>query len=260
MCRLALYLGPPRPLAPLVFGGTHPLAEQAWAPRELLTGSVNADGWGVAWFTPQGPVRLAAAEPVWYDPDLPAALGAVESSAQLAVLRNATVGLFVDRAGLQPFVGGGWAFALNGYVQDFRPRFMRAFRAELPDALYGELRGCSDAETLFLLLRARLDAGAPAARALQDLAAWVVAEVRAVGAEAQLTMALVGPGEAHAVRTGTAERTNTLYAGRGCAVGPAGVVVASEPLTDEAVWEAVPEHHALEVRADGSVRVERLAR
>ena len=44
MCRLAAYLGAPLSPARLVFDGSHSLYEQSWAPRELLSGTLNADG------------------------------------------------------------------------------------------------------------------------------------------------------------------------------------------------------------------------
>ena len=46
-----------------MFGGDHPLFVQSWEARELLSGTVNADGWGISWWRDGEVARLARAEP-----------------------------------------------------------------------------------------------------------------------------------------------------------------------------------------------------
>ena len=50
MCRLLAYLGPPTTLEALLVDPPHGLAHQAWAPERQLSGTVNADGFGVGWY------------------------------------------------------------------------------------------------------------------------------------------------------------------------------------------------------------------
>ncbi|MEU0539380.1 class II glutamine amidotransferase [Nocardia sp. NPDC005978] len=53
MCRHLAYLGPPVPVADPIIRGPHSLRTQSWAPREMRGGgTINADGFGVAWWTP----------------------------------------------------------------------------------------------------------------------------------------------------------------------------------------------------------------
>jgi predicted glutamine amidotransferase len=104
MCRYVAYIGEATDPSPLVFGGDHSLYEQSWAPRELLSGSVNADGYGVVWYTDGEPRRLAEARPIWHDGELKQALASVRSTCVLGALRNATPGQPVDRAGLLPLL------------------------------------------------------------------------------------------------------------------------------------------------------------
>ncbi|MDT8368055.1 MAG: hypothetical protein RQ745_02520 [Longimicrobiales bacterium] len=262
MCRLAAWFGPPLPLDRLVFEGPRSLATQAWAPRELLSGSVNADGWGVAWWTGEAerPVRIARPEPIWYDPDLPTLLGSLASGSALAVLRNATPGLPVDRSGLLPLVRDRWSFALNGYLPAFRARHMRKLRELLPDALYARLEGVSDAETLFHLALARIASGASPRDALLSVCD-SVADRLGTGETAPLTIVLserVGLTVLHTTLNGA---VNSLYIKRRriALEGGAdaeGVLVASERFDDDG-WERVPEHSTLVVGADG-VRIDRL--
>ena len=70
MCRVAAYLGGPEiSLSSLVLAPEHSLEFQAHSPREMLSGTVNADGFGVGWYVPEGPgaaVGATAGEPALY--------------------------------------------------------------------------------------------------------------------------------------------------------------------------------------------------
>lgn len=255
MCRLTVYCGPPQPLHPLVFGGAHSLLRQSWEPRELLSGSVNVDGYGVAWHDGQNFVRVAQPVPIWHDEGLETLLSSVQASLGLAAVRNATPGIPVDRSGLLPLTHEAHAFVLNGFVENFRSRWMRRFRATLPDHLYGALRGSSDSETLFLMALARIEGGATPGEALADLTDFVCAEVHGEGLTAQLTMALADAKGVAVVRTGSEAKTNSLYFNDGSSLMGGGRLVASEPLDSEAGWEGVPPHHLLQMDPDGSFEV-----
>ncbi|MGD8320658.1 MAG: hypothetical protein PVJ02_09395, partial [Gemmatimonadota bacterium] len=186
MCRLVAYLGRPTPAAPLVFGGDHSLYHQSWEPRELLSGSRRADGYGVVWYQGDRPRRIAEARPIWHDEELEGTLDAVRSPCVLGALRVGAPGASGDRASVLPLVHGRWTFIFDGRVPDFRRRHMRALRTSLTDALYGELRGSSEAETLFLLVVAALQNGASPVQALCAAAGAVSSRVGRN--EAQLTM------------------------------------------------------------------------
>lgn len=254
MCRLLAYVGSPRPLAPLVFGGDHSLYEQSWRPRELLSGSVNADGYGVVWYSNGRPGRLAEARPIWFDEDLERTLDMIESGCVLAAVRNGTAGIPVDRSGLLPMVHEQWAFMLNGFVPDFRRSHMRALRSELPDDLYGTLAGSSDSETLFLLAVSLIREGASMIGGLIETASRVKARVGST--EAQLNMVMSDGDSIVAVRTGTALRTNSLYLNVRPPFADGGVVLASEAPETGTVWTPVDGHSSVEILADGTVTME----
>lgn len=254
MCRLLAYLGKPTRAAPLVFGGEHSLYEQSWRPRALLSGSVNADGYGVVWYAVGGPARIAEARPIWHDAELERTLSAIESSCVFAALRNSTPGIQIDRSGLLPLVFDRWSFTLNGFVPDFHASHMRALRGELPEELYAALRGSSDSETLFLLTVAELLEGATMVEALTSTVRRVVARVGK--REAQLNMVLTDGEHLAAVRTGTKLVTNSLYVAEHPPFAPGGVVLASEAPETGAVWGAVDGHSWIEIDAHGSVRSE----
>ena len=51
MCRHLAYLGPATPVAGVLRAGATSLLTQSYAPRDMRGGgTVNADGWGVAWW------------------------------------------------------------------------------------------------------------------------------------------------------------------------------------------------------------------
>jgi gamma-glutamyl hercynylcysteine S-oxide hydrolase len=256
MCRLTAYVGGPAAPSTLVFGGSHSLYRQSWAPQELLSGSVNADGWGVVWFPEaRGPVRLARAEPVWFDPDLESLLASVRAPVALAALRSATPGLPVDTSGVPPFVYDGWAFVLNGLVPRFRPDHMRALRASLGDHLYGALRGVSDAETLFLLALEAIRGGRDPLEALAEVTE-LVARRLGEGGYAPLTMVLAHRTGVWALNGGVgAGPRNSLYVAEASGLAPGGTLLASERLDEDADWRRIPADGGIAIPLGGPVTV-----
>ncbi len=252
MCRMVAYVGGAISPAHVVFGGTHSLYEQSWAPRELLSGSVNADGYGVVWYAGGRAARIAETRPIWHDSDLRSTLGAVESPCIVAALRNGTPDIPMDRSGSPPLLLGAFSFVLNGFVPDFCDRHMRTLRHHLPDELYAQLRGSSDSETLFLIAVAAISDGASMSEAL----ARTVQIVReSVGtSEAQLNMLMSDGHSLAAVRASTVLLTNSLYVAKRPPFAPDGVVLASEAPEEGAAWAPVDGHSWLEVTEDGDLR------
>ena len=246
MCRLTAYAGEPLSADSLVFGGTHSLLEQSYAPKELLQGHVNADGYGVVWYRDAWPVRVGSAHPIWQDEGLRSLLAGTSSSTILAAVRNATPGIPADGANL-PLIHGRWSFILNGFIENFREAHMRALRSHLPDDLYGHLAGSSDSETLFLLTVTAIQAGASPLDALRGVRDMVLEAVREEDHTAQLTMVLADGEGIVGLHTGTRPETNSLYLARGHPLAPGGTLLVSEALDDHASWERVPAHDELEI-------------
>ncbi len=249
MCRYVAYVGDEMPARGLVFGGDHSLETQSFAPKELLQGSVNADGYGVAWYHEGRPTRIREVRPIWQDPDLEGVLSYVRSPCMIAVVRNATLGIPVDRAGLAPLMSERWTFALNGFVQGFRRTAMRRLRASLSDELYARIEGTSDTETLFMLAVAELRQDASVGEALARVADRVLSFAREVGLEAHLNMILADGQAMAATRTSISDATNSLYVSSRGPLSQGGVLIASEPLDAEGGWQRVPPHHLVEASA-----------
>lgn len=253
MCRFTVYSGAPVSPDRLVYGGSHPLVEQAWAPRELLEGEVNADGYGVVWYPDEEPVRIARARPIWHDPDLEGLLASVRSGMAVASIRNATEGMPLGPAVVAPIVHGRWSFVLNGFVREFGPRFMRRFHAALSDELYGALRTTSDTEALFRLALEEARGGAAPGDALAAVVAFVRRVVGREDVTAHMNMVLTDGRTTAVTRTSTVEATNSLYMARSGPLPAGGTLVASEALDEASGWEEVAPHTLLVLDRDGGL-------
>lgn len=256
MGRLVCYLGAPASPAPLVFGGAHSLYRQSWAPREMLSGSINADGYGVVWYHQGTPRRMTGPGPIWQDRETEGVLESVSSPCVLAAVGSSSPDRDRRGIGSLPLVHEGWSFALDGFVPDFRRRHMRPLRERLRDDLYAALQGASEAETIFLLAVQEAEGAETSLSAALERVAGLVVERVGRKEEAQLNMILSDGARVGILRTATVLLTNSLYMARYQDVGPGGIVVASERLDPASAWEAVDGHHRVELGPDGVEEIE----
>ena len=234
MCRHLAYLGEPVPLAQLLFDAPHALARQSWAPLDMRGGgTINADGFGVAWYPGAGadPVRYRSAAPLWSDAALPALAAHTRSGAVLAAVRSATVGMPVIETAAAPFAEGPWLFSHNGVVRGW-PDSVAGLAARLPVRDLLTLDAPTDAALLWALVRDRLRAGIQAA----DAVAGTVAEVSAAAPGSRLNLLLTDGRQIVASTVGHALSVRA---------DATSVLVSSEPLDPGPAWEPVPDGHLL---------------
>ena len=252
MCRHIAYLGPPLPLAHLLFTPPHGLVHQSWAPRDMRGGgTINADGFGVGWYPDpaqpapdrSGPdrcdgvasadrtVRYRQAGPIWSDQSLPGLAAITLSGAALAAVRSATAGMPVTGTAVAPFGDDRWLFSHNGVVLGW-PGSVGELARALPVADLLTLDAATDSALLWALVRHRLRAGTPVEAALEETARDVLRA--APGSRLNLlltdghTMAATALGHSLWVRHGTS-----------------GAYLASEPTDDDPAWEQVPDGHLI---------------
>ncbi len=257
MCRLVAYAGPDCSPEPLVFGGDHSLYRQSFAPRELLSGSVNADGFSAVWYRDPEPVRLASPFPIWQDPDLRGLLASVTSGVVVAAVRNVTDGIPTAPTGIAPITVDRWSFVFNGFVEGFRTRFMRTIHSWIPDPWFGRLTGVSDTEALGLVAASACAAGASPSEALYDLVTRVRSLVAADGAGAQLNMVLTDGKTVAASRASSEGASNSLYRSTDSPLAPDGLLVASEALGCGGRWASVASGTVFEWDREGRIVDER---
>jgi gamma-glutamyl hercynylcysteine S-oxide hydrolase len=232
MCRHLAYLGPPVPLAALLFDPPHSLVHQSWAPRDMRGGgTINADGFGIGWY-PSGaetPIRYRRDCPLWSDPGLAELAAATTSGGVLAAARSATPGMPVVVTAAAPFTDGSWLFSHNGVVRGW-PDSVTALAVRLPARDLITLDAPTDAALLWALVRHRLRGGAGPAEAIDE----TVAEVTEVAPGSRLNLLLTDGQTAVASTYG---HSLWLRSGDGA------TLISSEPLDNDPAWRPVPERH-----------------
>jgi glutamine amidotransferase len=225
VCRHLASLRPaddPVPLETLLLAPPSSLLRQSWAPRRQRHGTVNADGFGVGWFSPlrPEPAVYRRAQPMWTDRSFASLAGAVASSCVLAAVRSATPPSPAEESATAPFSAGAVLLSHNGAVD---PALVRPL---VPPGT--PVESSVDSALLWALVRLRLDAGEPLAEAL----AGVVRAVAAAAPSARLNLLATDGARVAATVWG-----DTLWARQ----GPGGVTVASEPDDDEPGWMELPD-------------------
>src|SRR5215213_12021072 len=160
MCRMVAYLGGSRAtLSSVVLEPGHSLLVQSYAPKEMMSGVVNADGFGVGWYVTwsgEEPAVYRSDAPMWSDRSFASIAPKIRARTIFAAVRSATPGLPVEESGVPPFSSGPFMFMHNGAIEDFRRRAMRPLRDSLSDETYASLLGTTDSETIFAGLLDRL--------------------------------------------------------------------------------------------------------
>ena len=235
MCRHTAYLGPPAALSSVLIDPPYGLYRQAWAPRLMRHGTVNADGFGVGWYADGDPVpaRYRRAGPIWADESLPGIARVTRSAAVLAAVRNATAGMAGGEQAAAPFASGPWLFSHNGILAGWPTSAVPvAETAGATAATLLSLEAMVDSAFLLARARERLRAGRSLAAALAE----TIGAVEAAGATGRFNFLLTDGQSIAATACG-----DTLWYRRSSGA----VVVASEPGDDEPGWTEVPDRQVL---------------
>jgi ergothioneine biosynthesis protein EgtC len=155
MCRLLAYLGSPISLEDILYKPEHSLIVQSYQPREMLSGVVNADGFGVGWYHPEKetePFTYKNTLPIWNDTNLPSLSRYVESNCIISYVRSATAGQALDFSNCQPFQYQRLLFIHNGRIGEFRQTLYKPIRSLLNDEVYNIIHGTTDSEHIFALI------------------------------------------------------------------------------------------------------------
>ena len=246
MCRIAAYLGETIPLEKFLLDPPHSLRVQGWAPRELRYARLNADGFGFGWYDPKGePAVYTHGAPIWADANLPALARTLHNTLWVAEVRSATEGNPVHPLNTAPFCADGKLFIHNGFITDFHHQVRPRMLQQLAPAIAADIRGNTDSEYLFACLRQILldDASLQPFAAIQRLFEQVAALVG--DQPALLNLAVTDAGCIYAARHALNHESPSLYYTRDDPDFPGGQLVASERLSSDSSWQAVPEHHAL---------------
>lgn len=251
MCRLAGFIGhEPITLAALLYDPPHSLEKAAYMPRELVSGTVNVDGTGVAWWPDEAtePLRYVTTQPPWSDANLPGLAPALSGRTVLAAVRSATPGLPFGPDNVAPFVVDGLAAVHNGSIGGFCGAVGRELLAGLSDERFGQMTAMNDSQALALLVAQHVEdePGADLAQAVTAAIHTTAKIVTAAGEQASLNLAVAAREEIVVVRTSAGTALNSLYTRH----TPQGSWVASEPLDGSSEWTPAPEHSLTILTAD----------
>lgn len=239
MCRHLAWLGEPVTLASLVLDRTHSLRHQSYAPRHQQHGVVNADGFGAGWYVGSRaePVRYRRAQPIWGDASFASLAPTISSGCLLAAVRDATPGFASsDESSAAPFLHGRWLFSHTGALADW-PRARRALVDRTLDV--PEAAAPVDSALLFGVAVGSWTAGASLGEGLVE----AVAAAGTVGGGRLSFLATDGE------RLAATSSGDPLF----CHESETGVLLASEPLDDDAGWRRLPPTCLVEAGRDGVV-------
>lgn len=249
MCRHLGYVGPPASVGELLLRGQHSLYTQSWAPRDMRGGgTINADGFGVAWWGPEPATvtRYRNPDPIWTDPAVREVLPQLTSHAVLGSVRSATVGMPVQRSACAPFLWDRWAFSHNGVIPQWRTA-LTGVLSDLDVAATGagmtrryetshllEAEALTDSAALWILLRRLLDPDTPAGLAEDPGTALrlLVTTVLHHSPTARLNL-LIGDGRAL--------WASTCYHSLSALVTDDFAILSSEPYDDDSRWQPLPD-------------------
>lgn len=238
MCRHLGYLGATTSVGSLLTRGEHSLRTQSFAPTDMRGGgTINADGFGVAWWDGDDTVRsYRNPMPIWTDPAVDDALPQLQSTSVIAAVRSATVGMPVERSACAPFTDERWAFSHNGVVFGW-PESLAELWAEIPptDALM--LPAPTDAAGLWIVLRNLLRTHDP-----QSALRMLVREVLARSPKARLNFLL---------SDGTSMYATAVHHSLSVLQTEDSVTIASEPVDDDPEWISIDDRSIVVATATG---------
>ncbi len=250
MCRFVVYRGKPIALARVISAPEHSLIEQSYRPQEMTVGTVNVDGFGVGWYNralDPTPCIYTNIVPIWNDRNLPGLSRHIVSDCIVATVRGATPGYGIDQSNCQPFTYGRLSFMHNGFLEKARDGLLRTIRGALRDEYYRLIRGSTDSEHIFALLLNFLHGQEQTAQAYAAAMRQTVAQLldwtRGQAVHMGLNLVLSDGVQVVALRfANTSPAPSLYYVCNGTDFSEA-VVIASERLSADPGWQAVPEGH-----------------
>src|ERR687897_210492 len=149
MCRWMAYSGDPILVEDVLFRPAHSIIDQSLHSRLGAT-TTNGDGFGIGWYgEADGPAVFKSIEPALNDVNLREVAGQVRTPLLFAHIRAST-GTPVQRSNCHPFRHENWLWMHNGALREFH-HTKRDLLMAVDPALYPDIEGSTDSETLFFL-------------------------------------------------------------------------------------------------------------
>ncbi|MBD1942394.1 ergothioneine biosynthesis protein EgtC [Coleofasciculus sp. FACHB-712] len=262
MCRILGYLGSPILLDCLLSKPEHSLIVQSYEPREMTSGVVSADGFGIGWYHAQketDPFIYKNLLPIWGDTNVSNLSRYIESGCVLANVRSATTGQSVDLSNCQPFRSERLLFTHNGAIKNFRKTLYKPIRSRLSDEIYQSVDGTTDSEHMFALFLNELasNPGMSLEKALYKTLMTLTELADAYHTPISANIIVTDGHRMVASRFAQGTNVPSLYWLRDDPIFPEAVAIASEPLFT-GNWIGFPEQSMISVGEDLEVQIHQL--
>jgi glutamine amidotransferase len=207
-------------------------------------------GFGIGWYAADGaPAVYRNPAPIWSDGNLPHLGRSLRANTWLATVDNLTRAFAAGSMGQQPFCDERLVFLHSGALEDFAS-VRRTLREFLAPRIEAEIRGCTDSEHLFALLRHLLDSEAELG--VED-GLWELLDLLGNWLQGRRGVfnVVVSDGQClYAVRHATNCGCAPLYYSVDDDSFPEGQILASQPLTEAEFWQPIPSDNMLILRPD----------
>ena len=274
MCRFTAYHGKkPLILKTLLFDPENSLVKQSKACREGVSpgnSNANADGVGVSWYDQAvslQPARMRSIKPAWSNQGLHSSAHLITSKCFIGHVRAATSGT-VNEYNSHPFLYKQFSFMHNGDIRHFEV-IRREISLLIDEDLFLDIKGQTDSEHLFVLtlhfLRREAEPASTegmtnalckAIDCIQGLqkakghSCLVMLNVVFTDGERMITMRYISDPDKKPISLYYTDQLEKLSE---TASNGEGLIIASEPLTDEAAcWQEIPLNSFLVIEPDGT--------
>lgn len=265
MCRFAVYRGRPIVIKDFILEVPHSIFRQSFDAREMLSGTVNGDGFGIAWYDPSlsdEPAVYAATAPIWADYNIGRIADKLRSGMIFAHVRGASSGMPVAITNTHPFCAGPFTFMHNGSVDEFRSAVFPHLVSRIRPDVWERIKGNTDSEHVFGWWLSELPEPSPQRPTLQqqkDALKKVIEELCSLaekaGTEIVLNLAISDGQSIITVRHHHGQRKASLYYAVNTPEFPESAIIASERLFDGTQWQTVPEKSMLTVDPSGRIDI-----
>lgn len=265
MCRLVIYKGPALPISKILLEPPHSLFKQSYEAKEMLSGHLNADGFGIGWYNPElgsAPALYTNTQPIWHDMNLPRMMNKISSRIIFGHVRGASDGMPVTSTNTHPFCYKNFLFMHNGSVDDFRTKLFPPIARRIDPLLWDHIKGNTDSEHVFGLWLTFLNASKTGPFSLQEqigalrkTITFLESTVQKEETDMVLNVGISDGNSIIATRFHFGKRKATLYYIDDANEFPQAKIIASEKLNDNPNWKIVPERTVITVDENNALSI-----
>jgi len=262
MCRLLAYSGIEVNLHTLIFTPEHSIVKQSFKPKEMRSGVINGDGFGLGWYNPQiedTPAVFKSPMPIWSDLNLPSIARKIMTPRAFVHVRGASIGMAIAATNSHPFAKEKYLFMHNGVTENFRTAFMRVMRRELLDEYYAGIEGTTDSEHIFALFLSNMKRNNAKSSDMETCLLDTITQMHTLAQKFNSNVVLnlgVTDGETVIVTNySTFPVAASLYCAENTVAFPQAALVCSERMFQDPAWEPVPPNHYARIKSGAQLEV-----